>query len=447
VPIHPDSQIALPAAPAPDPAPPRLLPPSSGAASSGGVAGDPLHGVPRFTDARARYVVEPGGRYPNLKSVAPLLAPGDVVDVMGDATYPGGLRFDNDGTTDQRIVIRGVPRHGKLPVISGGDTTIEAAGDHYVFEGLEITGGAKRCFFHHADDVTLRLAKVHDCPQQGVLGADTDSGSMTLEYTEIYRSGSGTYNHQIYMATDETTFRGSTFRMQFCWVHDGAGGNNVKSRAERNEILYNWIEGAMYHEVELVGPDGQKPALAREDGQIVGNVIYKTNDFYALRLGGDGTGATAGRYRLLANTIVLGGERAAIRAFDSLESVELFENVFVRADGKPVSLISNDDAKWVGGSPVVTGARNWLTTGSVVPKSLVDTRFGALPGFKDLAGRDLRPVAGGSIASAPSGSTATDTAHPFPNAVARAELEPPMGGLGPARPRKTPRASLGAFDP
>jgi hypothetical protein len=33
--------------------------------------------------------------------------------------------------------------------------------------------------------------------------------------------------------------------MRFNHVHDQNGGNAVKSRAERNEIHYNWIEGAL----------------------------------------------------------------------------------------------------------------------------------------------------------------------------------------------------------
>ena len=46
------------------------------------------------------------------------------------------------------------------------------------------------------------------------------------------------------------------------------GGNAVKSRAQRNEIYYNWIEGAVYHELELIGPDPagrqrRSPACAR----------------------------------------------------------------------------------------------------------------------------------------------------------------------------------------
>jgi hypothetical protein len=43
------------------------------------------------------------------------------------------------------------------------------------------------------------------------------------------------------MATDQTAYPGAVFRMQHSYVHDANGGNNVKSRAERNEIYYNWI--------------------------------------------------------------------------------------------------------------------------------------------------------------------------------------------------------------
>lgn len=66
--------------------------------------------------------------------------------------------------------------------------------------------------------------------------------------------------------------------------HHSNGGNNVKSRAERNEIYYNWIEDAYYHELELIGPDpggapdGWSEELKREDSDVVGNVLRKTND-------------------------------------------------------------------------------------------------------------------------------------------------------------------------
>ncbi len=67
----------------------------------------------------------------------------------------------------------------------------------------------------------------------------------------------------------------------------------MKSRAERNEIYFNWVEGGRYHELELIGADGQAPGLAREDSDLVGYVLRKTNDSYSIRIGGDGTGSLA----------------------------------------------------------------------------------------------------------------------------------------------------------
>lgn len=76
---------------------------------------------------------------------------------------PAGVLFDRAGTAAQKITIRGLRINGKRPVLSGGNNTIEAAGNHYVFEGLDLTNGTSRCFFHHADDIVLRDSVVHDC--------------------------------------------------------------------------------------------------------------------------------------------------------------------------------------------------------------------------------------------------------------------------------------------
>ncbi|HSU41644.1 MAG TPA: hypothetical protein VLJ38_18830, partial [Polyangiaceae bacterium] len=261
------------------------------------------------SEALTTYEVGPGKAYASLQAVASLLKAGDTVKVYGGATYAGGIRFTKSGTATSKITVLGMRVNGVRPVLSGGTTTVEFAGNHYVFQGFDVTAGSSRCVFHHADDITIRDSVIHDCPTHGLLGADADSGSLTLEYSEVHHCGSGDTHHQIYMATDETAHPGSVFRMQYCYVHDGLGGNNVKSRAERNEIYYNWVEGAYYYELELIGPDGQDESLAREDSDVVGNVLYQgytTRSHYAVRIGGDGTGETWGRYRFLNNTVVMG---------------------------------------------------------------------------------------------------------------------------------------------
>src|SRR5690606_5214681 len=128
-----------------------------------------------------------------------LLQPGDVVEVSGDATYAGDVKLTKSGTASKKITIRGVRVNGKRPLLSGGTNTLEVGADHYVIEGFEVVGGSSRCVFHRGHDVTIRDTAVHDCPSHGILGAMDGSGSLTLEYVEVYKAGKGTTRHPIYM--------------------------------------------------------------------------------------------------------------------------------------------------------------------------------------------------------------------------------------------------------
>ena len=423
--------------------------PAAGTPAGGPDAKTTPSAIASVTTAKANFTVGPGAQYPSLSSIAGLLSPGDVVDVLGDATYAGGVKFTRSGSASAKIVIRGVPRNGKRPIVSGGNDGIEANGDHYVFEGLEITGSTNRCFFQHADDVTLRDSLVRDCPGHGVLGADEGSGSFTMEFVEVRKTGqngpntAGRQRHQVYMASDEKGHPHSIFRMQHCWVHDGGGGNNVKSRAERNEIYYNWIENAVYHELELIGPDGQDPTLAREDSDVVGNVFVKGSDFYGVRLGGDGTGETKGRYRFVNNTFVMNGRRAAFRLMDGIESLDASNNLFVQKGGGAVTLFSTDDAKWSLGHPVLGGTNNGISKDTTAPKEwsanvlVDDAKLDA--GFRP---DKSSPISGkGSTRTTTLGGNAVPGPLPLPTSE-------PTNAVKPAVPRAAGKGvpSIGALE-
>jgi hypothetical protein len=385
----------------------------------------------------ATYEVGPGKQYASLKDVASKLAPGDVVEVQGGTTYAGGLVLGASGTAAAKITIRGIAVNGARPVLSGGTNTVEFRGDHYVLEGFDITQGSSRCVFHHADDITVRDTVIHDCPGQGLLGADADSGSLTLSYVEVYNCGNGDKQHQVYMATDETAHPKSVFRMEHCFVHDGRGGNNIKSRAERNEIYYNWIEGAFYRELELIGPDGQDDGIAREDSDVVGNVLRRTKGSNIARLGGDGTGDTGGRYRFVNNTIlVTEGSSAVFQLFDRIESLELHNNVFY--GGK--SIYTDSDASWVSGKAVIAGSNNWVQSGtSAIPTGWTGTITGSDPGFANLAGFDLRPTASSPMVDHGAQSPASPSGFAFVSPLGTPKEVPPArkreaSGTGAARP-------------
>jgi len=394
--------------------------------------------IPVFAMA-ANYPVGPGRTYTQLSAVRNLLNPGDTVFVDGGSTY-ASVWFTRSGTAAAPIVIRGLRASGQRPVLSGGVNTVELNGDHYVFEGFEVTGGSSRCIYHHADSITVRDVVVHDCPNQGILGADQGSGSLLLEFSEVYRCGSGTQNHQIYMTTDEVNNPGSVFRMQYCYVHDANGGNNVKSRSERNEIYYNWIEGAYYHELELIGPDpggvsaGWTPRLKREDSDVLGNVFWKKptvalndSNFAVFRVGGDGTGESHGRYRFVNNTIIA-GTGAVFRCFDSLESVEMHNNVFHRPGGG-LNLTRTVEALWTSGQAVFAGSNNWISTGAInVPAQWQGTLQGTAPGFTNFGAQDLRPLTG-PLVDAGNVSPAGPPGYAFPNPLFPPAFLPPQRAL------------------
>jgi hypothetical protein len=406
------------------------------------------------------FLVGPTRTYTELHQVVDLVGPGDLVLVDGDATYEAA-HFSSDaadGTEAQPITLRGVRVNGNRPRLQGGNNTLEIETDWTIVEGFELTGGASRCFYHHANKVTLRDSVVHDCPTHGILGADNGSGSFTMEYVEVYACGGGDSHHAVYMATNEEDYPGAVFRMQHCWLHDQNGGNAVKSRAERNEIYYNWIENSLYHLLELIGPDpaGGVPAgLKREDSDVVGNVLVRDNSFSFVRIGGDATGESGGRYRFVNNTFVSGvaNGSAVFRCFDALQSVEMHNNVFYStAGGGGLRLIRDLEADWMNGRRI-SGQNNWIESGSVdLPTASEWTAsiVGANPGFENAGARDFRPAAGSPLLDAGTAQGAPPPGFPFPNPLALPGYHPPPhtvqpGGPPPFRPTEG-AIDIGAYE-
>ncbi len=412
----------------------------------------------------ATYPVGPGETYTTLNALfsAVNLGPDDIVEVTGGVTYPGGVVVPaaDGGSAGHPVIIRGLRVGGQRPVISGGSNTVEfRQSDHLVFEGFEVQGGSARCILQGAHDVTVRDSVIHDCAGHGILGTDLESGSFTLEYSEIYDAGNGTSQHPLYIQSDEIAHPGSVFRMRYCYVHDGNGGNLLKSRHERNEIHYNWFEGAAYHELELIGPDEETQApgwtrdLVREDSDVVGNVIIHTNpDFGSVvRVGGDGSGQSKGRVRFVNNTFVLAsGEDATVfRIFDGIQSVEMHNNVIDVSAGGTARIERTVEAVWTNGRQI-HGSNNWIEAGSSFVPGAGEwsaTLSGSNPGFTNAAAFDFTPLGGSPLRNAGNNAPASDAGFPFPGPTFPPAFHPQRASVSAAVARGADGfIDIGAFE-
>ena len=431
------------------------------------------------TAVAATYTVGPSGRqYTQLSTLFNNvnLAPGDIVLVDGSATYSGNIVVgdDDSGLSGNPVTIRWRRTAGQTrPVLRGGTNTIKFEQSNFVvFEGFEVTGGSFTCVFSESHGLVVRDSVIHDCPSHGVLAADQNSGSLTFEYNEVYRAGSGTSRHSMYIQSDEVAYPGAVFRMQYNYVHHGNGGILMRTRHERSEIYYNWFEASTNEEVEFVGPDchaqkpGWTPDLRREDTDFVGNVVVHTSTWRdAIRAGGDLDGRSQGRVRLVNNTVLFprAGTAVGIRVLLGVGSVEAHNNVFHQStSGAPIILEEENQpatpfcapfgtSPWANGRKVA-GSNNWVKAGSTfVPVEWSGTRSGANPMLASVSSRALRPVAGSGLIDAGNARPVTPTAFPFPRPLLLPVYDPPLhakAALGARKARVTvgARIDIGALE-
>ena len=392
----------------------------------------------------ATYIVGPGKTYTKLQDVADLLKPGDSVKVDGSVTYPAGVYMTQSGTADNWITISGLqPLGGARPKITGaGAYGINISADYVVLQGFEVIGGPKGIGLF-GDNIKVKNCILHGC-NHGLIGFGTGTGNVTVEYSEFYGNGvstGGATQHQIYMATDEIAHPGSVFRLQYCYLHDGVEGDNVKSRSERNEIYYNWIElaGTSGHGLGLFAPDpGDNDQVtvntAREDADVVGNVIIQNRNACA-RIGGDTPGyPTNGRYRFVNNTFVLtGGRGDVIRKFNTIETLEMYNNViYSTASGSDIRVVNDADGAWVHTPRSIIGGNNWVMTGATMAPATGEwsgTIRGNASPFADAIAKNYHPGQGSALTDVGAAVTPTIALYPFPKPLFPPAYQPPQAAL------------------
>ncbi len=416
--------------------------------------------------------VGPNQKYTDLSLVIGQLSAGDVVEVEPGIYAP--VEFKRSGTVDAPITIRGVgatrpkikgSQNGKIDerVVSFTNS------NNVIFENFEIEGGSEICVRTMAHNLTLRNLFIHDCQKHGILGADLESGTLIVDRVELTKINQVQLDgkHVIYVATDRDAFPGSIFRVQHSYLHDNFG-TSIKSRSERTELFYNWIDAInsprAFYSVELFGFE-EYQTLEPLNSDVVGNVLIHRG-IYGMRFGGDGTGASKGHVRVANNTILVGDEfekSYVIRLFHELDSVYLVNNAILRmgVSRKPLTLFRDGlskEGKWSSGVIKLAGNNNFFPPGlSLSPATSSDWTANAVGDEPSVSSTgeplDLSKLRssqnllnkGAPLSKMPSG-------YAIPKPVVNLEFFPPTiapltGGKLPLYPRKTQseKQNIGAF--
>jgi hypothetical protein len=308
--------------------------------------------------------VGPGKTYAKPSLAAAAAKAGDTVQID-----PGVYESDACTWSADNLVLRAGPAGSKqrahlksnganaqgkaIWVIDGKNALIE----NIEFSGAKVPDQNGAGIRQEAPGATIRNCFFHD-NENGILGMGSD---LVIEYTEFAHNGLGErgYTHNIYVS------EGTSFTLRYCYSHHAVIGHNVKSRADRNFILYNRImdeaDGTSSYDIDL--PEGGVAV-------ILGNAIQQgpeTDNSTIVAYGAEGVKKAVNELYVVNNTVV--NDRPA--------------GTFFSISGAPaVSKFYGN--LYVGQGTIYSGAVK-DTAGNVVTQN---------PGFVDRAGFDYHLTAG-----------------------------------------------------
>ncbi len=229
------------------------------------------------------------------------------------------------------IVQQGSAAEGKaLWVIKGNNVVVE----NFAFSGASVVDHNGAGIRHEGGRLTIRGC-LFEHNQMGVLTWNDPRAELVIENSEFrdnrvtptYRRGDP-IGHQIYVGTI------AHFTLRESYVHHGAFGHLVKSRARENQIVDNRItdEEGGRSSYELEFPNGGT-AL------VIGNIIEQgaqTENPVMVSFGAEGYSATPNKLEMINNTLVddLPGGGVYIRVRPGADRVTLVANLMI-GDAQP----------------------------------------------------------------------------------------------------------------
>lgn len=264
---------------------------------------------------------------------------GNVVEIDA-GVYPG----DAAVWRQQRLTLRGVGGRAYLRadgaqaegkgiwVIKGNGTTVESI----ELSGAKVPDRNGAAIRLEGAGLTVRDCYIHD-NENGILTGVNPASDVVVERTELARNGAGDgYTHNLYIGDVRS------FALRYSYVHHAVVGHNVKSRAARNDILYNRImderDGRSSYAIDL--PNGGLSF-------VIGNLIQHGADAEnstVVSYGTEGFKHPSNELYFVSNTVVndrpAGGRFLSVKA--GAGEVRILNNVFA---GRGEVLVGPGEAK------------------------------------------------------------------------------------------------------
>ncbi len=417
-----------------------------------------------------QFDIGPGFQYENLCDFNwDSLSAGDVVQIhYREKPYYEKLIISRSGAKNNPIEIRGVPdNEGNLPIIDGKDARqfqgaigenldrralILLGGsrpaDYVEISGLEIRNANNVSHFwlqNHRENyannaagilvwqgqhIKIKKCTIHSCCMGVQTSYYPETNQFYLGLCRIYNNGDFTrthWAHNVYICARSSLIEGNWFGELY------SDGNNIKDRSNKTVIRYNWIEGGMSHQIDLV--ESKKYPIA--NAYVYGNVIIhgeKVKNPKMIFFGGD----------------LVDNETGKSRGLSRSGTLYFFNNTVISTiktnDREPLILISRNDCsayirnnvllgrkKIWSGPGIVSGNNNFFSNGAET-ENFTNNFYGGFEQFESSSKDKFMPRKMSRLRNA--GSSNIPTAVNYM----------PSSSLDIKRRKKDVRIDIGAFE-
>ena len=315
-----------------------------------------------LADAAIR-IVRTGATYTTVQLAVNATIDGDIIEI-DSGTYTGNQ--GNALITGSNLTLRGVG--ATRPILDAGGTSIQGKAI-WVIQGTNTTvefvefrnctvvdknGAGIR---QEGDNLTVRNCYFHD-NEDGILGGGGTASSVLLETSEFYHNGYGDgQSHNIYIgACGQLT-------VQYCYFHGANKGQEIKTRAYVNYILYNRVtceDGYSNYEVS---------ACQGGTTYVIGNLIHQgpnTTNSTIVDYASEGELNPDSHFYVVNNTIVnTRGVGTFVRNMST--TTALVQNNIFQGTGTAISGPATSVTNWATSNAYLQDAANYdfrLTAGS-----------------------------------------------------------------------------------